>query len=34
MYVDMKELLVFEIDQDKLHIVKYFQDYQFYKHST
>jgi hypothetical protein len=30
----MKELLVFEIDQDKLHIVKYFQDYQFYKHST
>lgn len=34
MYVDMKELLVIDIDQDKLHIVKDFQDYQFYKHSS
>jgi hypothetical protein len=31
MYVDKKELLVFEIDQDKLRIVKDFQDYRFYK---
>ncbi len=31
MYVDKKELLVFEIDRDKQHIVKDFQDFQFYK---
>jgi hypothetical protein len=31
MYVDRKELLVFEIDQDKLRIVKDFRDFQFYK---
>lgn len=34
MYVDKKELLVFEIDQDKLHIVKDLPNYQFYKRSS
>ncbi len=34
MYVDRKELLVFEIDQDKSHIVKDFLNFQFYKHSS
>jgi hypothetical protein len=34
MCVDKKELSVFEIDQDKLDIVKDFQDFQFYKRLT
>lgn len=34
MYVDKKELWVFENDQDIWHIVEDFQDFQFYKHST
>jgi hypothetical protein len=34
MYVDKKELWVFEIDQGKWHIVKDFRDFQFYKHSS